>query len=108
MDCGVVALMGCHAGCGHGGHALVCGSDVGVAAGGPGAEDEDAHCGFGWCFLVFGVGTGVATGVGFFFGVVGCGCGDGDGGTGEQTQLKYTVIPGEERSCVVYTKEKKQ
>lgn len=43
--------MGCHAGCGHGGHALVCGSDVGVAAGGPGAEDEDAHCGFGvfWC-----------------------------------------------------------
>lgn len=52
MDCGVVALMGCHAGCGHGGHALVCGSDVGVAAGGPGAEDEDAHCGFGgvfWC-----------------------------------------------------------
>lgn len=57
MNCGVVALMGCHAGCGHGGHALVCGSDVGVAAGGPGAEDEDAHCGFGcvfWC-LVFGV-----------------------------------------------------
>lgn len=51
MDCGVVALMGCHAGCGHGGHALVCGSDVGVAAGGPGAEDEDAHCGFG-CVLV--------------------------------------------------------
>lgn len=47
MDCGVVALMGCHAGCGHGGHALVCGSDVGVAAGGPGAEDEDAHCGLG-------------------------------------------------------------
>lgn len=60
MDCGVVALMGCHAGCGHGGHALVCGSDVGVAAGGPGAEDEDAHCGFGVCFEV-------ATGVGFFF-----------------------------------------
>lgn len=51
MDCGVVALMGCHAGCGHGRHALVCGSDVGVAAGGPGAEDEDAHCGFG-VFLV--------------------------------------------------------
>lgn len=53
MDCGVVALMGCHAGCGHGGHALVCGSDVGVAAGGPGAEDEDAHCVglvvFFWC-----------------------------------------------------------
>lgn len=60
MDCGVVALMGCHAGCGHGGHALVCGSDVGVAAGGPGAEDEDAHCGFGVFF-------GVATGVGFLF-----------------------------------------
>lgn len=59
MDCGVVALMGCHAGCGHGRHALVCGSDVGVAAGGPGAEDEDAHCGFGVFF-------GVATGVGFF------------------------------------------
>lgn len=61
MDCGVVALMGCHAGCGHGRHALVCGSDVGVAAGGPGAEDEDAHCGLGggfWCchwswFLIF-------------------------------------------------------
>lgn len=35
-------------------------------------------------------------------GVVGCGC------TGEQTQLKYTVIPSEERSCVVYTKEKKR
>lgn len=51
MDCGVVALMGCHAGCGHGRHALVCGSYVGVAAGGPGAEDEDAHCGFG-CVLV--------------------------------------------------------
>lgn len=52
MDCSVVALMGCHAGCGHGRHALVCGSYVGVAAGGPGAEDEDAHCGFGcvfWC-----------------------------------------------------------
>lgn len=48
----------------------------------------------------------VATGVGFFFfGVVGCG---GGGCTGEQTQLKYTVIAGEERSCVVYTKEKKQ
>lgn len=55
MDCGVVALMGCHAGCGHGGHALVCGSYVGVAAGGPGAEDEDAHCGFGgvfWCLVL--------------------------------------------------------
>lgn len=91
--------MGCHAGCGHGGHALVCGSYVGVAAGGPGAEDEDAHCGLGVFF-------GVATGVGFFFFelvVVGC----GDGGTDEQTQLKYTVISGEERSCVVYTKEKK-
>lgn len=98
MDCGVVALMGCHAGCGHGRHALVCGSDVGVAAGGPGAEDEDAHCGL-VCF-------GVATGVGFFFGVVG-GC-TGGGCTDEQTQLKYTVIPGEERSCVVYTKEKKK
>lgn len=67
MDCGVVALMGCHAGCGHGGHALVCGSDVGVAAGGPGAEDEDAHCVGLVCFLVFGVGTRVATGVGVFF-----------------------------------------
>lgn len=44
---------------------------------------------------------GVATGVGFFFGVIGCGC-----CTDEQTQLKYTVIAGEERSCVVYTKEK--
>lgn len=66
MDCGVVALMGCHAGCGHGRHALVCGSDVGVAAGGPGAEDEDAHCGLG-CVFVFSVATGVATGVDFFF-----------------------------------------
>lgn len=39
-----------------------------------------------------------------FLGVVGCG---GGGCTDEQTQLKYTVILGEERSCVVYTKEKK-
>lgn len=52
MDGGVVALMGCHAGCGHGRHALVCGSDVGVAAGGPGAEDEDAHCGLGWVLVL--------------------------------------------------------
>lgn len=100
MDCGVVALMGCHAGCGHGGHALVCGSDVGVAAGGPGAEDEDAHC-VGlvmfWCCHWSWV---------LFFGVVG-GC-TGGGCTDDQTQVEYTVIAGEERSCVVYTKEKKK
>lgn len=107
MDCGVVALMGCHAGCGHGRHALVCGSYVGVAAGGPGAEDEDAHCGFG-CVLVLPLEL-------FLFLSCGCGCGDsggggcgGDGGTDEQTQLKYTVIAGEERSCVVYTKARKK
>lgn len=48
---------------------------------------------------------GVGTGVGFFLEllVVGGGC-----CTGEQTQLKYTVIAGEERSCVVYTKAKKK
>lgn len=50
-----------------------------------------------WCVLV------LPLELGSFFDekVVGCGC-----CTGEQTQLKYTVIAGEERSCVVYTKEK--
>lgn len=52
---------------------------------------------------------GVATGVGFFLlWLVGCGGCGGGGCTGEQTQLEYTVIPGEERSCVVYTKENKK
>lgn len=55
------------------------------------------------CFLVFGVATRVGC---FFFELLVVG--GGGGGTGEQTQLKYTVIAGEERSCVVYTKEKKR
>jgi len=90
MDCGVVALMGCHAGCGHGGHALVCGSDVGVAAGGPGAEDEDAHCGFGvfWCLVCLVLPLELVS----FFGVVGCGCGCGGGGGGTDEQTNTAEI----------------